>query len=110
MNASELAQTMLAWEELMVQAKALEDQIKEVVLSLEKTQVVGNVRATYSTGRKSYQYEDAWREHGLDTGLDIEDYEKISYDYKKACEDGGLDVPFTQSDPSVLLKLQEVKS
>ena len=46
MNSSELAQKMLEWEQTQVKADALALEIREAVLSLGKTQTVGNVRAT----------------------------------------------------------------
>ena len=54
MNASELAIAMLNWEQKKNELDALELVIKAAVLEMGNTQTVGNVRATYSGGRKSY--------------------------------------------------------
>jgi len=108
MDATELAKKMLEWQEAQAKADLLKMDIEVAVLELGKTQTVGNVRATYSAGRKSYDYEDGWRRHGYGTGVDIEKFQKVSYDYRKACESAGItgaDIPFTQSAPSVSLKV-----
>ena len=57
MNASELAKKMLEWELKYRELDILEQAIKSSVLEIEKTQTVGNVRATYSKGRAKYDYE-----------------------------------------------------
>lgn len=61
MDAVELAKTMLEYGELMAAAADLEERIKAAVLELQATQTVGNVKATYSGGRTSYDYEAAAR-------------------------------------------------
>ena len=104
MNNSELAAKMLEWEQTQVKADALALEIREAVLALGKTQTVGNVRATYSAGRKSYDYEDAALHHiPVDV---IQKYMKPTFDYRNACKDFGVtDIPFTESAPSVTIKL-----
>lgn len=108
MNATELAQAMLKWEELQRQAKELEESICQAVLELGKTQTVGNVRATFSNPRKSYNYEAAWNSDANPNKDKIVEYQKISYDYTKACKDYGIkDIPSTTTGTaSVSLKLQ----
>lgn len=60
MESKELAQKMLMWGNLQEQAAILEKEISEAVLEIGKTQTVGNVRATFSNPRKTYQsWEDA---------------------------------------------------
>lgn len=112
MTASELALLMLKWEEKQKEIAVIEAQIKGAVLTIGKTQTVGNVRATYSAGRKTYDYANAWERYGHEAeqkiGIKIEDYAKVSYDYRQACIDGGIkDIFFTQSEPSVSVKLLE---
>ncbi len=58
MNASELAKKMLEWELKYRELDVIEQQINSTVLEIGKTQTVGNVRATYSKGRKKYDYEN----------------------------------------------------
>lgn len=103
-NMSELAQKMLEWEEVQTKADALALEIGEAVLELGKTQTVGNVRATYSAGRKRYDYELAAKSH---VPVDfIQRYMKPTFDFKQACADYGVeDIPFTQSEPSVGIRL-----
>ena len=109
MNPTELAKLFIAYEEAQQKANAFRQMIETEVLALEKTQVVGNVRATYYSGKKTYDYGEAWFTHGRNTGVDIEDFQKVTYDYKKACEAARIDkdlIPFTQSLPSVTVKLE----
>ena len=104
MDATELAKKMLEWQEAQAKADVLKMDIESAVLELGKTQNVGNVRATYSAGRKSYDYESAWRDEY--DHLPATQYQKVSYDYRAACGDAGInDIPFTQSAPSVVLKI-----
>ena len=104
MNASLLAEKMLEWENKKRELDLLEEWIKGQVLELEQTQTVGNVRASYSAGRKSYDYEGAWREEY--DHLPASTYQKVTYDYRAACKDAAIEVPVkSQSAPSVSLKL-----
>ena len=56
MDNSQLAALMLEWEATQRKADELAAQIKAVVLDIGKTQVVGNVRATFSAGRRTFDY------------------------------------------------------
>lgn len=106
MEPNELARRMLEWQDAQAHADLLKMEIEAAVLELGKTQTVGSVRATYSAGRKSYDYEAAWKAGGYGTGVDIEKYQRTTYDYKSACLDAEIqDVPFTQGAPSVSLKV-----
>lgn len=51
-----LAEKMETWRILHSQAVALEDEIREEVLQLGKSQRVGQVLARYTSGRGSYDY------------------------------------------------------
>ena len=57
MNSSELAENMLLWEKNQRANDALGIEIEAEVVKLEKTQVVGGCRVTYSKGRNTYDYE-----------------------------------------------------
>lgn len=61
-NLSNLAATMLLWEQRRRELDRLENQIKDAVLILGATQTVGYVRATYNNPRKSYDYETPAKE------------------------------------------------
>lgn len=105
MDASELALAMLEYERIRKDLDALEEKIKDAVLRLESTQTVGNVRATFSAGRKSYDYEGAVSSLDLEDGV-LDQFLKTSVDYRAACKGLGVeDVPFTQGEPSVSVKL-----
>ena len=108
MNASELAMLMLEWEEAENKASRLKDEIVAAVLKLKKTQNVGNVRATYSSGRRKYAYQSTAENHPMvgDATLRLFTTEKV--DWKKVCNHAGIDdVPFEKSGPSVSVKLTE---
>ena len=116
MTPTELAKKMLEWQEAQAKADLLKMDIEQAVLAIRKTQTVGNVRATYSAGRKSYAYDEAFGEAlGKAGDLTMEalhllairdEHRKVIYDYRAICEAAGIkDVPFTQSAPSVALKI-----
>jgi hypothetical protein len=66
MNASELAAKMLEWEAKKNELDALESEIKQAVLELKSTQKVGNVTASYSNGRREFDYETPGRNAHID--------------------------------------------
>ena len=106
-DLSALARDMLKWEAMRRHMDDLEASIKDTVMQIEKTQTVGNVRATYSKGRKSYDYRAV-----LALDADNPDVMKpwgkisVSYDYRQACKDLKIeDIPYTEGKPSVGLKL-----
>ena len=110
MNLSALARDMLVWERKRRELDELEAAIKDSVLQLGKTQTVGNVRATYSNPRNSYDYEG-----GVEAAeLDNETYNRLvgkhtkrTIDWRGLCKDEGIDPIVTPgSGPgSVSLKL-----
>ena len=104
-NPSDLARVLLRWEKIYIALQAQEVLIEQAILDLEKTVTVGNVRASYSGGRKTYGYETA----GINAPqVIIDNHSKtvIKTDWKAVCEEAlYLDVPFIKSDPSVTLKL-----
>ena len=105
MDASKLATKMLEWEALREQLDALEAEIKNAVLEIGKTQTVGNVRATYKNGRKSYDYRIVGETAPPSL---VEIYTKRVVDWRAVCKDersGIEEVPFTQGSPSVSMKL-----
>lgn len=105
MNASELAAKMLEWEQAKRQLDTLTAEIQEAVLEIGQTQTVGNVRASYSAGRKSYNYETAIEAADLSPGS-LGPFEVVTVDWRAACKGLGItDVPFAQSEPSVSVKL-----
>ena len=110
MDARELAQAMLDWADAKERLDIIEQGIKEAVLALAKTQTVGNVRASFSEGRRSYRYEDAALDHRVGSDI-IELFTTTVVDWKKVCDEAGIekdDIPFDQvRGPSVTLKLLE---
>ncbi len=105
MTAKELASLMLEWGELQEQADGKAAQIKAVVLELEQTQTVGNVRASFRNPRKSYDYITAGRAAPASI---VEAHTTPKTDWRKVCKDAGIKAPFSLSGrPSVALKLLE---
>ena len=109
-DLSILAQMMLEWEEKKKDVEALERHIQHQVKMLGKTQTVGNVRATYSGGRKKYNYEHAARltapQELIDECTTSELVSKT--DWKVICdrmEIAKSAIPHSISDPSVKVKL-----
>ena len=107
MDASALARDMLKWEQLRRQLDELEEAIKDSVLQIGQTQTVGNVRASYSKGRKSYDYQTAADGHPMVSEATIALFTTPSVDWRGICKHAGIDdVPIkSQSGPSVSLKL-----
>ena len=106
MDPSKLAALMLEWEQAKRQADALETRIKREVLNLGKSQTVGNVRATYSKGRRTFDYQEGAGE-SVDPYV-IEMHTKPRIDWRGVCNYIGRDkdeIPFTQGQPSVSVKL-----
>ena len=108
MNASELALMMLKWEEIKFQLDLVESEIKRAVLEIGKTQTVGRVRATYSSGSRKFDYQGAAeRNSAIDGFADIRTAaSKLVVDWKAVCEHYGIkDIPVeSQSIPSVSLR------
>jgi hypothetical protein len=106
-DLSALAADMLKWERMKRACDELEQAIKDTVLQLEKTQTVGNVRATYSGGRKTYDYWGAAAASGAADDPDIVGkYSEWITDWRRLCKEEEIsEIPYTQSSPSVSLRL-----
>jgi len=111
-DASELAKMMLRWEQQIRALDELEAAIRDSVLEIGQTQTVGNVRASYSAGRKQYDYEEAATGHPMvsDTTVGLFTKTRITttIDWRAICKHAGIEgdeLPFTQGKPSVTIKL-----
>jgi hypothetical protein len=108
MNESELAGLMLEWERVQAVADALKAEIEAAVLAIGKTVKAGNVAASYSAGRKSYDYRAPLAEYDEVALLPWTEEvpATVKIDYRAACKGLGIeDVPFKQSPPSVTVKV-----
>ena len=118
MDASELAKKMLEWESKKRELDTIEAEIKDAVMALGNTQTVGNVRATYSAGRRTFSYEapiniEFGRAKAAGDGARISEIDaairkasKEAIDWKVACEALGLERMLEKEGaPSVALKL-----
>ena len=108
MDNSQLAALMLEWEAAQRKADELAEQIKVAVLEIGKTQVVGNVRATFSAGRRTFDYRaavDAAEAAGQLEPGSLAPWESNEIDYfeavQAAVQDGIFDwrflTPFTET-------------
>lgn len=107
-DASQLARLMLLWEEKRRALDELEAAIKDTVLALGKTQTVGNVRATYSNPRKSYDYETPCQEVMIDRAILLA-HSKTVTDWRAVCKAAKIDPIVTPGEGpgSVSIKLLE---
>ena len=108
MDSKTLTMKMLEWGELTEKANDLAAEIEAAVLEEGKTQTVGNVRASYSNGRKTYGYQEAAEALGMHQEV-LTAYTKtvVSVDWRKAWQDYGEGDPpvISESPPSVTVKL-----
>ena len=108
-DRSQLAKLMLRWESIKQELDEIEGYIVDSVLRIEETVEVGNVRASYSAGRKRYNYQDVGSD--APTSL-VAEYTKTveQTDWRALVMDGMQmskdQIPFVQSDPTVTLKIR----
>lgn len=113
-DRSELARAMLEWERIRKELDSYEDFIKREVLKLGETETVGNVRASYSKGRREFDYEASARRELKD--VEIADFtsevpERVvpAYtmtDWRAACKDFNIELVVSkEGTPSVSIKL-----
>jgi len=116
-DKSALARDMLKWEQYQRAADELAASIRDTVLQLGETVVTGNVRATYRDGRKTYDRpaalypEMAPVDRAWAARQDYPEYATEHTTYKvdwvgltKSL--GAENIPYTESGPSVSLKLE----
>ena len=107
-----LAQMMLDWEAAKARLDELSVLIEDDVLKIGKTQTVGNVRASFSKGRRSFDYEAGAKDHPMVSDATLSLFTVVPetpapyVDWRGVCKHAGIyDVPFTQGDPKVTVKL-----
>ena len=100
---------MVEYKEAQLLADELRARIVDEVMAREKTQSIGGVKASYSGGRKSYDYEAAARDCPMVSSatIDLFTVKTERVDWREICKHAGVeDVPFTQSAPSVSIKIE----
>jgi hypothetical protein len=123
LSPRDLAAKMLEWGELKERMLAIEQEISDSVAMLQKTQTVGNVRATYSNGRGTWDYKGAFVELTREEELNVIDDYLNRYSTKTIVEDidwKGMvyeitkkrnipldDKYYTPGNPSVKVKILE---
>ena len=111
LSATELAERMLEWGKLKAELDELQGTIESAVLLLGKTQDVGNVRVTYSNGRRTFDYKTAGESVDKEIIAD-NTVTTTSTNWKQVCKDAGIKedyIPYTQSDPSASIKIIKEK-
>ena len=111
MDAKELAELMLSWSDAQTEANTLRAKIEAAVLEIGKTQTVGNVKAQFRSGRKSYNYETAAANHPMVSNATVALFTTRPaprIDWLGICKHAGIDdIPFTVGEPSVSVSLTE---
>ena len=112
-SRNQLAQDMLEWHHYQRAADERAAAIRDTVMDLGETVTTGTVRASYSKGRKSYDYHGAavkemapWAEDERAAQIvsRLTLIEKV--DWRLVCKDAEIDdIPFTESNPSVTIKV-----
>ena len=110
LDLSDLALKMLEWEKKRKELEMMEALIEYNVLSLGKTQNVGNVRVTYSKGRKTYDYQNTAIAHDADEAI-IDAHTSTPapvINWRGVCEEIGLSqdaIRHRKGEPSAKIKL-----
>ncbi len=108
MNPSRLASLMLEWESKRRELDAIEAQISGAVLAIGNSKTVGNVTASYSKGRREYDYETPAAK--VATPEQVAAFGHVVTDWKGLCELLAINpVIVKQSPPSVTVKIKEAK-
>lgn len=111
MDKSKLASKLLAWERAKTVLDTLTAEIQTATPEIGATQTAENVRASYSGGRRSYNYREAADGHAMVSEATISLFTTVipqaeKVDWKSICQHAGIeDVPFTKSAPRVTVKL-----
>ena len=112
----QLAKDILEWREKRTELQVIEDRIKQAVLDLGKTQTVGDVRASYSAGRRTFGYKEAVEGYVAQEPEDLVAFlERVEantrvvtttdVDYRAICDAWKLTAPvITEGNPSVDIK------
>ena len=91
LTAMELVEKMLEWSKLKATLDELQGTIENAVLLLEETQNVGNVRVTYSGGRRSFNYKAAGENASEKIVADnTKTTTSTSIDWKQVCVDAEI--------------------
>jgi hypothetical protein len=112
MDRSQLAMLMLQWEVKRRELDDMEAAIASAVMDMGETYNVGNVRATYSEGRKTFQYEIAARNlpRNDEWKAVVKNATREVTDWRTVCTELEVEViSFTQGKPSVSVKTVKPK-
>jgi len=105
MDAKELERMMAVWKRQKEQLDLLETTITAEILKREKSFEVEGVKAAFRKGARKFDY--AFISDKAEPAL-VEKHTKVveKTDWAKVCKELKItDIPFTQADPTVSLKL-----
>lgn len=106
MDKSQLTTKMLEWETKKKELDALEVEIKNEILHMEESFDAGNVHASFSGGRRTFDYKSVGEKAPQQIIAECTST-IISTDWKTVCEKAQImDIPFTMGNPSVNLKIK----
>ncbi len=109
MTAPELKKMMSSWKSQKEQLDLLETTIKTEVLKRESTFETDDATATFRKGTRKFNYECDTVVMSAPLQL-VEVHTKVvsKIDWKAICSTLKIkDIPFTQSDPTVSLKVKK---
>ena len=89
MDKKTLARKMLELSDLMLEVKKLQDEITPAILDLERSQEVGDIKATYYSGRSKTDYQQCVVDAEIPEE-ELHHYTRFTIDFKRVCEDKGL--------------------
>ena len=103
MNANELSKLMLEWGDKRAELDTIEAEIAAEVLEMGMSFTVGNIRASYSVGRVTKDYEAVKVRFPPEI---VEKHSSVTVSWAKACEEAGIEAPEkSKSEPSVTVKI-----
>lgn len=108
MENGELMDKMTRWEALRREADELETQIKAAVMQIGHTQAWGKVKAEYSNGRGTYDWEAVARQSNIPEAT-VEMFTFPRIDWRALCQYEQLDpaAHYTPGTPTVYVKLMD---
>jgi hypothetical protein len=104
LSDTDLAKLMLSWNDLNEAMAALEDKIGAEVMLRQKTFNVGDIAATYSAGRKVYDYEGTAQKAEVAPNV-ITLHSKTVIDWRAICKE-----QLQLADDELLVKSQSAPS
>lgn len=101
-----LARLMLEWEAKRKELDKIETDIKNIVLELGESFTVGDIRATFTKGRTTYDYEMTVQRAEPDQET-VDKFTSTVIDYRGITQELNLEpIIKTVGEPSVTIKIK----